>query len=482
MIVAIVQARMGSTRLPGKVMMEISGKPMLWHVVDRARQAKRINQVVVATTTNPEDEKIIKLALEMGVKGYAGSQDDVLDRYYQTAKINRADIIVRVTGDCPLIDPKIIDKTIEFFLENNFDYVSTAHISKGELKSTYPDGLDTEVFSFKALEKAWKEAKLFSEREHVTPYIWKNQETFRCQSLQNDRNLSHLRWTVDKKCDLKFVREVYKRLYKEGEIFLMNDVIALLEKEPQLVKINRQVMRDEGYSKSLEKDKENKNISVSCRGIKIPLYNRIVNFGLFSFENTSNLIDKLNPENREWEKVKVLVQDYNYLNFLKRITEVKEKDIVGYLNDFYKDDKFKKQFSEKLRILERTKGDWGDVRFHSLSLYVVVRARKPKIIIETGVASGKSTAIILLALEHNKKGRLISIDLPNPKGKVLEDGAKTSTYKYKTGWLVPQYLRKRWNLKIGDSVKVLPKVIKNLKKIDIFFHDSLHTYSHVKKE
>jgi len=256
MIVAIVQARMGSTRLPGKVMMEISGKPMLWHVVDRARQAKRINQVVVATTTNPEDEKIIKLALEMGVKGYAGSQDDVLDRYYQTAKINRADIIVRVTGDCPLIDPKIIDKTIDFFLENNFDYVSTAHISKGELKSTYPDGLDTEVFSFKALEKAWKEAKLFSEREHVTPYIWKNPTIFKCKSLQNKKDLSHMRWTVDTADDLKFTREVYKRLYKKGEIFLLKDVLDLLEKYPELMFINKGIIKDEGYYKSLKEEKK----------------------------------------------------------------------------------------------------------------------------------------------------------------------------------------------------------------------------------
>lgn len=225
-----------------------------------------------------------------------------------------------------------------------------------------------------------------------------------------------------------------------------------------------------------------KNLSINCRGIEIPLYNRIINLGIFSFENTAALIDKTNPKEREWEKVKILVNDRNYIEFLTKVTGSGEKEIIGYLNDFYKDSDFKKEFLQKLNLLEKTKNDWGDVRFHSLSLYAAVRAAKPEIIIETGVASGKSSALILLGLEHNNKGKLISIDLPNEKGKILKDGARTSTADYKTGWLVPDYLRKRWDLKIGDSIDLLPALANSLKKIDIFFHDSLHTYTHVKKE
>lgn len=221
---------------------------------------------------------------------------------------------------------------------------------------------------------------------------------------------------------------------------------------------------------------------ISCRGLEVPLYNRIVNLGLFSYERTSLLIDKLNSNLREWNKFTILINDYEYITFLKKITRIKDKEIIEYLNDFYKDENFKSVFSEKLAILERAKGNWGDLRFHSLSLYVVVRAFGPDIVVETGVASGKSTAMILLAMEHNRKGRLISIDLPNLNGKVLEDGAKTSTADYDIGWLVPEYLRKRWDLKIEDSVKVLSEIVNDLEKIDIFFHDSLHTYSHVKKE
>ena len=223
-------------------------------------------------------------------------------------------------------------------------------------------------------------------------------------------------------------------------------------------------------------------ISINCRGVEIPLYSRIINLGLFSYERTSLLIDRLDPKLREWNKVNILINDYEYITFLKKITGVGNREIVGYLNDFHKDENFKTVFSEKLATLEETNGNWGDVRFHSLSLYTIIRAIKPDIVVETGVASGKSTAILLLAMEHNKKGKLISIDLPNVNGQVLEDGAKTSTGKYETGWLVPEYLRKRWALKIGDSVKVLPEVVNNLEKMDIFLHDSLHTYSQVKKE
>jgi hypothetical protein len=225
-----------------------------------------------------------------------------------------------------------------------------------------------------------------------------------------------------------------------------------------------------------------KKLTINCRGVEIPLYNRIVNLGLFSYERTSKLIDKLNTKLKEWEKVNILINDYDYITFLKKILRIKEEKIFEYLNDFYNDKNFKKVFSEKLANLEKLKGDWGDVRFHSLSLYTIVRGVKPNIMIETGVASGKSTSLILLAMEHNQKGKLISIDLPNIDRKVLKDGARTSTGRFKTGWLIPNYLKKRWKLKIGNSIKILWKIVNDLKEIDIFFHDSLHTYSHVKNE
>jgi len=243
-VVAIIQARMGSTRLPGKVMMDIVKKPMLWHVINRVKHAKGLDDIVVATTTLNEDKQILELASEMGVKSYAGSEDDVLDRYYQAAIIHEADAIVRITADCPLIDPDIIDRVIEFYLNHDFDYVSNT------IKPTYPDGLDTEVFSFSTLERAWKEATLASEREHVTPHIKKNPQIFSTKNLENDKNFSYMRWTVDEERDLDFVREIYKRLYKENEIFYMEDILNLLRKYPKLADINKGIMRDEGYLKS----------------------------------------------------------------------------------------------------------------------------------------------------------------------------------------------------------------------------------------
>jgi len=248
-IVAIIQARMGSTRLPGKALKEISGKPLLWHVINRVKKAKLIDQIVLATTDKKEDLKLIEIASETGIGNYAGSEEDVLDRYFQAATKYKADIIVRITSDCPLIDPIIIDKVINHFLSDNFDYVSNT------IKCTYPDGLDVEVFSYNSLKKAWNDAKLPSEREHVTPYIIKHKEIFKIGNFENDEDLSHLRWTVDEERDLEFVREIYKRLYKEGEVFYMENVLELLKKNPELIEINSKIIRNEGYLKSLEKDK-----------------------------------------------------------------------------------------------------------------------------------------------------------------------------------------------------------------------------------
>ena len=240
---------MGSSRLPGKILMPLAGKPALFHVVDRLGYAKLLDKIVVATTNEKADDQVEDFCKKNHFFCFRGSEDDVLDRYFQSAKEYNADIIIRITGDCPLADPALVDEVVQYFLDNDFDYVSNT------IKPTYPDGLDTEVFSFESLEKAWKEADLKSEREHVTPYIWKNPDKFKIANVQNDVDLSYLRWTVDKKEDMELVQQIYKHLYKEGYIFYMKDILELLEKYPDLKLINQGISSNEGYTKSLKEDK-----------------------------------------------------------------------------------------------------------------------------------------------------------------------------------------------------------------------------------
>ena len=249
-IVAIIQARMGSTRLPGKVLINIQGKPLLEHVINRVRQSRLIDKIIIATTTKERDRVILEMAQSWGLESYAGSEEDVLDRFYQAARIYRARTIVRITPDDPFKDPEVIDKVISYYLKSkgNVDYVSNT------IKPTYPEGLDVEVFSFEALEKAWREAKKSSEREHVTPYIWNHPEIFRLANVENDDDLSHLRWTLDTEADLQFTREIYSRLY-HGQLFLMKGILALLRAEPELMRINEGTTRGVGYLKSLEEER-----------------------------------------------------------------------------------------------------------------------------------------------------------------------------------------------------------------------------------
>lgn len=250
-VLLIVQARINSTRLPGKVMMDISGKPMLLHIINRIKPCKTINKIIIATTKRDEDQAIIELAKNSNIETFSGDENDVLDRYYQAAKAFKGNVIVRVCGDCPLIDYELIDRFVLFYLNNSskFDYVGM-----GE-NSHYPYGLDVEVFSFKALEKAWKEAKLSSEREHVTPYIWKNTNLFRCTFLKSDEDLSNFLWAVDRQEDLNFIRKIYDNLYDTNKIFLTNDVLKLLKENPNLLEINKNSIRREGYYKSINHDK-----------------------------------------------------------------------------------------------------------------------------------------------------------------------------------------------------------------------------------
>jgi spore coat polysaccharide biosynthesis protein SpsF len=249
-VVAIIQARMGSHRLPGKVMKNLAGRSLLWHVIDRVKKCNNINLIVVATTTDEKDRVVKELAEKSGAKTYCGSEYDVLDRYYQAAKLYGADVVVRITADCPLIDPNLIDRMVKYFEDNRdkLDYVGMG------MPNLYPDGLDNEIFSFKILEKAWKEARLKSEREHVTPYIWKNEKLFRLGSVSTDKDLSKERWTVDNEKDIRFVREIYRHLYKEGGLFVTEEILELLSRKPELRDINRGTDRREGYEKSLKED------------------------------------------------------------------------------------------------------------------------------------------------------------------------------------------------------------------------------------
>ena len=236
-VVAIIQARMGSTRLPGKVMKDILGKPVILWDLDRVSLSKLIDEIVVAIPYGKENDIIVDTIKEYNdeIIIARGSEDDVLDRYYQAAVQTNADVVVRITSDCPLIDPIVIDQVIEQFMDNDCDYCSNLLIR------TYPRGLDTEVFSFKALEEVWNEAKKDYEREHVTPCIIENPDKFKLFNVANDIDLSHLRWTLDTKDDFEFINAVYKRIYPKKQLFLMDDILELLSREPELIDINRHI-------------------------------------------------------------------------------------------------------------------------------------------------------------------------------------------------------------------------------------------------
>jgi spore coat polysaccharide biosynthesis protein SpsF len=232
-VVAIIQARMGSTRLPGKVLKDIHGQPMLWHVVERTRSAQALDEVVVATTIEPADDVIVTFCREHGVNSFRGSEQDVLDRYYQAADEYDAGAVVRITSDCPLIDPEVVDKTVRAFLLEQPDFASNC------VDRTYPRGLDNEVMTFGALELAWREARQKYQRAHVTPYMYENPGQFRILSVTGDEDYSAYRWTVDTPEDLEFVRAIYART--GGREFLLSEILSLLEHEPELAEINRSV-------------------------------------------------------------------------------------------------------------------------------------------------------------------------------------------------------------------------------------------------
>lgn len=248
-IIAIIQARVSSTRLPGKVLKKIEGRTILEHVINRVQAARKIDDIVVATTVKKEDLEIVQLCAKLGISVFCGSEDDVLDRYYQAARLFKAEHIVRITSDCPLIDPQVIDKVIELYFQKKADYATNT------IPETFPDGEDVGIFSFNILKITWKDAKLSSEREHVTPYIRRNFNIFKIANLRSKFNLANKRWTLDEPEDFEFIKIIYKNLYPKDLLFGMEKILKFIKKHPEIEEINKNIIRNEGYFKSLKEDK-----------------------------------------------------------------------------------------------------------------------------------------------------------------------------------------------------------------------------------
>jgi spore coat polysaccharide biosynthesis protein SpsF len=255
MILAIIQARMNSTRLPGKVLRKVNDIPLLEYLYERVRTSKKINKYIIATTTDISDNSIEDFAKGKNIECYRGSIDNVLKRYYFCAKefmlsneLNNLDI-VRITGDCPVIDPKVIDEVINYYENNNCNYVSNTLIP------TYPDGMDIEVFDFRSLEIAYKNATLKSEMEHVTLYI-KNNIEFSKLNYASEHNFSHLRLTVDEEEDFLLIKILIDKLFEDNKSFSYLDAISMMTKTPKLLSLNSSIERDEGLFKSLKEDEK----------------------------------------------------------------------------------------------------------------------------------------------------------------------------------------------------------------------------------
>lgn len=248
--IAIIQARMTSSRLPGKATLKLAGKTVTEHVVERVKQSKLVDEVFVATPMDSEELPLINLLSGKNIRVFCGSTNDVLDRFYQLAKVIKPENVVRITGDCPAIDPEIIDQVIEKHLKTGADYTSNTIIE------TFPDGLDVEVFKFSVLKEAWQNASLQSEREHVTLYIRNNKNKYKMENLSSPTNLSNKRWTIDEQRDYEFLLNIFENIYPTNQNFRMKDVLEYLKKNSDVEKINSNIVRNEGLIKSLKKDKK----------------------------------------------------------------------------------------------------------------------------------------------------------------------------------------------------------------------------------
>ena len=235
-IVIIVQARMASTRLPGKILMPILGKPLIYRMVERLQRCKFIDSIVIATTDNAKDDMVEEVCSLYGWNCFRGDEQDLLDRHYQAAIENNADIVLKIPSDCPLIDPEIVDNIVSFFVSGDFDYVSNLH------PASYPDGNDVEVMSFAALAKSWGAATKSFEREHTTPYIWENPDKFVIGNYLWETGLNYSmshRFTIDYYEDYEFISRVYEELYPLNPKFGLDDIINLLNSRNEILDINK---------------------------------------------------------------------------------------------------------------------------------------------------------------------------------------------------------------------------------------------------
>lgn len=243
---AIIQVRTGSSRLPNKILEKLNGITVLECFFEQLKYSQSLKNKIIATTSNSQDDVIVDFAKENNIEFFRGSETDVLDRFYKCAQEFSIQDIVRMTPDCPFIDPIVIDKVINFYVNNTFDFVSNT------LQRTFPYGNDVEVFSFTVLETSWNNAKKPSEREHVTPFIYNNPNLFSIAQVENLENLAHFHWTLDKKEDLMLISAIYQKILKKP--ILIEDILQILKKNPELLKINENTISDEGYQKSLRED------------------------------------------------------------------------------------------------------------------------------------------------------------------------------------------------------------------------------------
>ena len=243
MNLAILQARTSSTRLPGKVLKEIQGRPMILHQIDRIMKIKSLDKLILATSNDPSDDALADLCAQNNITCFRGDLNDVLKRFYDAAAPLKPDTVIRLTGDCPLLDPDVCEKVIGFFHAGAYDYATNA------VQPTYPDGLDIEIFKFACLEAAYREASLSSEREHVTPWVRK-QPHYKIGHFQGPQDWSHLRWTVDEPDDFALVRMIYDHFYPTKKDFTFTDIIGYLEQRPELKSWNTAHQRNEGLKKS----------------------------------------------------------------------------------------------------------------------------------------------------------------------------------------------------------------------------------------
>lgn len=238
-IVMIIQARMGATRLPGKPLKKVMDRPLLSYLIERLKRVNNISTLIIATTTQPQDDLIETFCKKEKITVFRGSEEDVLDRYYQAAKKYQADVIIRITADCPLIDPKVIEQAIQFYLTHYplYDYVSNTH------KRTFPRGMDVELFSMQCLEEAAQEARLKNEREHVTPFIYNHPERYKIGEIQYSSNQANHRWTVDTPEDLALISLILQTLYPRHPQFTLQEILQELDNHPEWSLINARIQQ-----------------------------------------------------------------------------------------------------------------------------------------------------------------------------------------------------------------------------------------------